>query len=147
MADLGRNNWDVVKRILKYIKGILSFALCFEGSEFFVKGYVNLAFVGDLDKRKSTIGYVFTLARGVIVIALSMTKVEYMAATQACKEAIWIQRLMEELGHKQQKIFVYCDSYSAFHITRNLAFHYRTKHIGVQYHFVRELIEEGSVDM
>jgi len=44
------------------------------------------------------------------VVALSTTEVEYMAATQACKEAIWIQRLMEELRHKQQKIHVYCDS-------------------------------------
>ena len=70
-----------------------------------------------------------------------------MAVTQACKEAIWIQRLIEELGHKQQKISVYCDSQSALHITRNPAFHSRTKHIGVQYHFVREVVEEGSVDM
>ena len=70
-----------------------------------------------------------------------------MAATQTCKEAIWFQRLLEELGHKQQKIIVYCDSQSALHIARNPAFHSRTKHIGVQYHFVREVVEEGSVDM
>ena len=70
-----------------------------------------------------------------------------MAATQACKEAIWIQRLLEELGHKQQKIYVYCDSQSALHIVRNPAFHSRTKHIGVQYHFVREVVEDESVDL
>jgi len=98
---------------------------------------------------------VFTLARGVVswlsklqtIVVLSTTKAEYMVATQACKEAIWIQQLMEELGHKQQKIVVYCDSQSALHIARNPVFHSRTKHIGVQYHFVREVIEEGSVDM
>jgi len=70
-----------------------------------------------------------------------------MSATQACKEAIWIQRLMEELGHKQQKIIIYCDSESALHIARNPTFHSRTKHIGVQYHFVREVVEVGNVDM
>ena len=70
-----------------------------------------------------------------------------MAATQAYKEAIWIKRLMEELGHKQKKILLYCDSQSALHIARNPAFHSRTKHIGIQYHFVREVVEEGSVDM
>ncbi|CAL0321178.1 unnamed protein product [Lupinus luteus] len=70
-----------------------------------------------------------------------------MAATQACKEAIWIQRLVEELRHKQQKIIVYCDSQSALHMARNPAFHSRKKHIGVQYHFVIEVVEEGSVDM
>ena len=60
----------------------------------------------------------FTLAGGAVrwlsklqsVVALSTTEAEYMAATQACKEAIWMQRLMEELGHKHQQITVYCDS-------------------------------------
>ena len=89
-----------------------------EDQNFTVKGYVDLDFAGDLDKRKSTTGYVFTLAGGAIswlsklqtVVALSTTEAKYMAATQACKEAIWVKRLMEELGHKQEKIPVYCDS-------------------------------------
>ena len=81
------------------------------------------------------------------VVALSTTEAEYMAATQACKEAIWIRRFMEELGHKQEKTLLYCDSQSALHIARNPAFHSRTKHIGVQYHFVREVVEDGSVDL
>ncbi|RDY02435.1 hypothetical protein CR513_14108, partial [Mucuna pruriens] len=108
-----------------------------------------------LDKRKYTTGYVFTIAGGAVswlsklqdVIALSTTEAEYMAATQACKEAIWIKKVMEELGHKQQQIVVYCDSQSALHIARNPAFHSRTKHIAIRYHFVREVVEEGSVDM
>ena len=69
-----------------------------------------------------------------------------MAATQACKEAIWMKKLMEELGHKQEKILLYCDSQSALHIARNPTFHSRTKHINVQYHFVCEVMEDGSVD-
>ena len=64
-------------------------------------------------------------------MALSTTEAEYMEATQACKETIWIQKLLEELGHKQEKRFVYCDSQSALHIAMNPAFHSRTKHIGV----------------
>ena len=54
---------------------------------------------------------------------------------------------MEELRHKQEKIFMFCDSQSALHIARNPAFHSKTKHIGVQYHFVREVVEDGSVDL
>ena len=69
-------------------------------------------------------------------MALSTTEAEYMAATQACKEAIWMQMLLEELGHKQEKILVFYDSQSVLHIARNPAFHFRTKHIGVQCHFV-----------
>ena len=112
-------------------------------------------FAGDLDKRKSTTGYMFTLVEVAVswisklqtIVALSTKEAEYMAAIQACKEAIWIQRLLEKLGHKQQKIPVFCDSQSALHIARNPAFCSRTKHIGVQYHFVREIMEDGSVDL
>lgn len=146
MVDPSKEHWDAVKRILRYIKGTSDVALCFGGLEFCVRGYVDSDYAGDLDKRKSTTGYVFTIAGGAVswlsklqtVVALSTTEAEYMAATQACKEAIWIQRLLVELGHKQQKIIVYCDSHSALHIARNPAFHSRTKHIGVQYHFEKE---------
>ena len=70
-----------------------------------------------------------------------------MATTQAYKKAVWVKRLLEEFGHKQEKITLFCDSQSALHIVRNLAFHSRTKYIEVQYLFVREVVEDGSVDM
>ncbi|KAH9783217.1 hypothetical protein KPL71_009226 [Citrus sinensis] len=155
MANPGGEHWIDVKRILRYIKRTSDVALCYRGSEFTIRGYVDSDFVGDLDKRKSTTGYVFTLAGTAVnrvsklqtVAALSTIEAEYMAATQVCKEAIWIQRLLKELGHKQEKISVFCDSQSALHIARNPIFHSRTKHIGVQYHFIREAVEDGSVDL
>ncbi|KAH9687766.1 hypothetical protein KPL70_014887 [Citrus sinensis] len=161
MANPGGEHWIAVKRILRYIRGTSDVALCYGGSEFTARGYVDSDFARDLDKRKSlgkrksTTGYVFTFAGAAVswvsklqtVMVLSTTEVEYMAATQACKEVIWIQRLLEELGHKQEKISVFCDSQSALHIARNPAFHSRTKHIGVQYHFVREVVEDGNVDL
>ncbi|KAH9668792.1 Integrase catalytic domain-containing protein [Citrus sinensis] len=141
MANPDGEHWIAVKRIMRYIRGNSDVALCYGGSEFTVRRYVNLDFAEDLDKRKSTTGYVFTLAGGAVswvsklqtVVALSTTKVEYMAAIQDCKEAIWIQRLLEELGHKQEKFFVFCDSQSALHIARNPAFHSRTKHSTISF--------------
>ncbi|KAH9734881.1 Integrase catalytic domain-containing protein [Citrus sinensis] len=155
MMNPGGEHWIAVKRILRYIRGTSDVALCYGGSEFNVRGFVDSDFAGDLDKRKSTTGYVFTLAGAAVswvsklqtVVALSITEAEYMAATQVCNEAIWIQRLLEELGHKQQKIHVFCDSQSALHNARNPVFHSKTKHIRVQYHFVREAVEDGSVDL
>ena len=47
----------------------------------------------------------------------------------------------------KEKSVLYSDSQSAIHLAKNSAFHSRTKHIGVQYHFVREVVEEESVDM
>ena len=80
-------------------------------------------------------------------MALSTTEAGYMVATQACKEAVWVKRLLEELGHKQEKITLFCDSQSALHIAKNPAFHSIMKNIGVQYHFVREVVRDESIDM
>ena len=103
---------------MRYIKGTSDVALCYGGSKFTVRGYVDSDFAGDLEKRKSTTGYMFTIVGGAVswvsklqnVIALSTTEAEYMATTQACKKAIWMKKLIEELGHKQEKILLYCDS-------------------------------------
>ncbi|KAH9647728.1 hypothetical protein KPL70_025300 [Citrus sinensis] len=66
MANPGGEHWIAVKRILRYIRGTSDVALCYRGSEFTVRGYVDLDFAGDIDKRKSTTGYVFTLAGAAI---------------------------------------------------------------------------------
>ena len=58
-----------------------------------------------------------------------------------------MQSLLEELENKQEKIYVFWDSKSVLHIARNLTFHFRTKHIRVQYHFVHEVVEDRSVDL
>ncbi|KAL5744470.1 hypothetical protein ACOSP7_009685 [Xanthoceras sorbifolium] len=58
MADLGKEHWNSMKRILRYIRGTSDVALCCEGSEFTVRGYEESDFAGDLDERNSTTGYV-----------------------------------------------------------------------------------------
>ncbi|RDX94488.1 hypothetical protein CR513_23119, partial [Mucuna pruriens] len=89
MGNPGGEHSDVVKRIPIYINGTSTVALCYEGSEFIVRGYVDSDFAGDLDKRRSITSYMFTLVRGVVnwlsklhtVVTLSMIEVEYMVAT------------------------------------------------------------------
>ncbi|GKD70219.1 retrovirus-related pol polyprotein from transposon TNT 1-94 [Tanacetum coccineum] len=155
MAEPGREHWEAVKRILRYIKGTSDVALCFGDSDLIVTGYVDSDYAGDLDGSKSTTGYVFTLSGGTVswvsklqsVVAMSTTEAEYVAAAQASKEAVWLKMLLEELGYKQEKITLFCDNQSALYLARNPAFHSKTKHIRVQYHFVREKVEEGTVDM
>ena len=97
MVNPGKEHWSAVKRILRYVKGTSNVALCYGGSNFTVRGYVDSDYAGDLDKSKSTSGYVFTLVGGAVswvsklqsIVATSTRKAEYVAATQASKEAIW----------------------------------------------------------
>jgi hypothetical protein len=111
-------------------------------------------YAGDVDSMRSTGGYVFLLTGGAIswsskrqaTVALSSTEAEYMAATHASKEALWLKRLIGELGWRQSAVEVFCDNQSALKLMRNPQYHARTKHISVQFHFVRELIEAGELD-
>ena len=74
------------------------------------------------------------------VVALSTTEAEYIAATHASKEAFWLQRLCSGMGLVQQAIRIDCDIQSAILLAKNHAYHSKTKHIDVQYHFVRYMV-------
>ncbi|KAH9733925.1 retrovirus-related pol polyprotein from transposon TNT 1-94-like protein [Citrus sinensis] len=90
-------------------------------------GYCDSDFAGDLDKRRSTTGYVFTLGGGPVTwrsilqstIVLSTTEAKYMAATEAVKEAIWLKGLLGDLGVIQENIAVFCDNQSAIFLANN----------------------------
>jgi hypothetical protein len=126
------------------LRGTATHALSFGGLDTFLQRYVDLDMAGDKDSRRSTTGYVFTIGGITVswisklqnVVALSTIEVEYIVATKASKEMIWLQRFMEELGMKQENSRLYCDSESAIHIAKNLAFHLKTKHIRLRYHFI-----------
>ena len=156
MHDPGKEHWQAVKWILRYILNTGDVGLKFEKDENLgqcVVGYVDSDYAGDLDRRRSTTGYVFTLAKAPVswrstlqsTVALSTTEAEYMAVTEAAKEAIWLQGLLEDLGVVQKQVNVFCDSQSAIHLAKNQVFHVRTKHIDVRYHFVREIIEDEKI--
>ncbi|GJX53567.1 retrovirus-related pol polyprotein from transposon TNT 1-94 [Tanacetum coccineum] len=70
-------------------------------------------------------------------VALSTTKVEYMALREAAKEEIWLKGLIEDLGFSQDQVTVFCDNMSAIFLATDQVYHDRTKHIDVRYHFIR----------
>ncbi|KAG8482631.1 hypothetical protein CXB51_024131 [Gossypium anomalum] len=118
-----------------------------------VIGYVDANFARDFNRRRSLTGYVFTIGGCVIswkatletTVALSTTEAEYMAITEACKEAIWLKGLFSELNEDLQISTVFCDSLNAIFLTKEQMFHERTKHIDVRYHFVCDIIALGDV--
>jgi hypothetical protein len=82
-----------------------------------------------------------------MVVALSTKEEEYVVATEASKEMIWLHRFMEELGKKQENSRLYCDSDSAIHLANNSAFLSKTKHIHLKYHFILFVLEDGHLKL
>ena len=120
MAYPGREYWQAVKWILRYLKGTTDVGLTFDRAKMSasIVGYMDLDFAGDLDKRRCLTGYLFTLSNSAIswkitlqaTVALSTTEIEYIALVEAVKEAIWLQGLISDLGLIQNKPTVFCDS-------------------------------------
>jgi len=117
-------------------------------------GFSDASWGNDVDTRKSTTGYVFFLSDGVIswgskkqsTVALSTTEAEYMALTETTKEAIWLRRILSELGFtRQEPTVVYEDNQSAIALANNPVHHGRTKHIDIKYHFVRNRVESQEI--
>ena len=101
MHDPGKDHWEAVKWVLRYIQGTIDVGLVFKKdstSNQECVGYVDSDYAGDLDKRRSITGYVFTLSQApmswrsilLFTVALSSAEAEYMAMTEAMKEVIWL---------------------------------------------------------
>ncbi|GJY00918.1 retrovirus-related pol polyprotein from transposon TNT 1-94, partial [Tanacetum coccineum] len=156
LTNPGKNHWEAVKWILKYLRGTVNVGLVYgthHGNHVDVTGFVDSDYAKDPDKGRSITGYAFLVQGCVVswkatlqhVVALSTTEAEYMALTEAVKEAIWLRGLLEELGVELNTVAVNCDNQGAIHLSRNHVFHERTKHINVRYHFIREVLEAKTV--
>ena len=120
MSHPGIEHWNAVKWIRRYLRGTSNKCLHFGGSTTDLQGYVDSDLVEDIDAKQSTIGYVFIVGGAAVscvsrlqkINALSTTEVEYVAATKAAKEMIWLQFFLEELGHPQKDNYLFTDSQS-----------------------------------
>ncbi|GJZ03033.1 retrovirus-related pol polyprotein from transposon TNT 1-94 [Tanacetum coccineum] len=131
LANPSKDHWEALKWILTYLSGTTNVGLVYgtdRCNHVEVIGFVNLDYTKDSDK-----------------VALSTTEAEYMALTEAIKEAIWLWGLLEELGVELNTVAVNCDNQGVIHLSRNYVFHERTKHINVHYHFIKEVLEEKTV--
>lgn len=148
---------NAAKRILRYIKGSLNHGILYSSTgDITFKGYCDSDFAGDLDTRKSTTGYVFMVNGSAITwcsrlqasVAKSTTEAEYMAASEASSELVWLKRLLNELLSNQcNKPALYIDNESAKKLVKNPVFHRRTKHIDVAYHYIREKYDDGILSV
>ena len=152
MVNPGKDHWEVVKWIFKYLRGSSKLFLTFGDSKLVLKGYVDADWAGDLDGRKSTSKCLFTFAGGAVLwqtrlqkcIALSTTKAEYIVANEAGKEMLWLKRFLQELSLKQDGYVVNCDSQSTINLSKNSMYHAHSKQIEVRYHQLRLFVEQQS---
>jgi hypothetical protein len=135
------------KRILRYVSGTKFFGLFYNATnDSNVVAYTDADWAGCLDDRKSTSGYAFLFGGNLVswsskkqpIVSLSTTEAEYIATSSTSTQAIWMERLFEDLGMKVNKpIKVYCDNQSTISMTKNHVFHSRRKHIDIRHHFIQ----------
>jgi len=186
-----------LKRIFRYLRGTIALKLTYQGALSELSGYTDADWAGDHGTRRSTSGYVFSLGSAAIswsskrqtTVALSTCEAEYMGQTQAVKEAIWLERLLNDLAPMRvnkrslkrtinakapPKIVdnppdialiscsgmnnsfdetfalltvIYADNQGAIALARNPTQHGKSKHIATQWHFTREAVANGQVEL
>lgn len=164
MQASGPEHIIAAKRVLRYLQGTKDLGLVYEYGatkhdetpSHYIHGYSDADWGGDKDTRRSTTGYVFMLGTGVVswgsklqqTVALSSAESEYMAACAAVQEAIHLRQLMGDLGYKQDgATVIYEDNQGCIALSANPVFHKRTKHIDIRYHFIRERVASGEVEL
>ena len=164
VGRLGRHNcdpkashWVGVKRVMRYLRATQGLGLLYSTSGGVVKpvGYSDSDFAGCDETRRSTGAYAFFVCGGLVtwkskrqaLVTLSTAEAEYVALSEAAKEAIWIKRLITELQGSCGGATLREDNQAAIRIAENPELHARTKHIDVRYHWIRDVIQSKEVKM
>ncbi|KAL0437770.1 UNVERIFIED_CONTAM: Retrovirus-related Pol polyprotein from transposon TNT 1-94 [Sesamum radiatum] len=157
-ACAGEAHWGTVKSILKYLKRTKYMFLIDGGGELILEGYSDASFQSDHDDVKSQSGFVFKLNGGVVAwksskqdtTVDSTMEAEYIAASEAAKEAVWMKNYFQELGvvpSIAEPVVIFFDNNGAIAQAKELRSHHRSKHILRRYHLLREMVSRGDCRM
>ena len=138
---------------MRYLKGFSETFLNFTAGGLKLEGFVDADLARDVDSRKNTTRYVYTLGGTFVsqsstlqkIVALSTTEAEYVVVLESTKEIVWLQSFLKELGKINENSTLYSDSQSTIFIANNPAFHFKTKHIQIKYHFIRQLLDDEQL--
>ena len=156
-SDPGVDHWTAVKNILKYLNRTKEMFLVYGGDEeLIVKGYTDASFMTDPDDFRSQSGFVFTLNGGAVswksskqsTVADSTTEAEYIAASEASKEGVWIKKFVTELGvvpSALDPMELYCDNSGAVAQAKEPRSHQKSKHIERRFHIIRDFVGRGDI--
>ena len=165
-----RSHWDAAIRVVCYLKGTQDLHLRLGGGDMTLRGFTDSSWGDCQDGCRSSMGYCYTMGSGMIswsarkqkVVATSSTEAEYIAASESCKEAIWLRSMLTllplpETNHPDSTktsdhttpgkltTALFCDNNGAVCLALNPQFHSRTKHFDIRYHYIRQCIENGEI--
>ncbi|GJS76887.1 hypothetical protein Tco_0726768 [Tanacetum coccineum] len=158
MQDPKDHHLKAVKQVIRYIKGTKEHGIIYKkegGCR--ITGYSNSSYrIKRIRKRKTTELYSLFLENTFLTgytqkqptVALSSCESEFMAATRAACQALWLKRLLSEItGWEEERITLKVYNISAIALVRNPVFYGRSKHIDIRYHFIRECVENGHINV
>ncbi|KAG6526813.1 hypothetical protein ZIOFF_016814 [Zingiber officinale] len=145
------------KRVLRYVQGTTDLGLSFQKNHALnLVGYCDSDLGGSLDDMKSTSGYCFSFGSAIFSwvskkqqsVAQSSAEAEYISASVATSQAIWLRKILADLGHHQiEGTVLHCDNKSAIAMAKNPVHHNRTRHIALKHHFIRQAIEDKEIQL
>ncbi len=155
LSNPGVAHWEAVKRVFCYLVGTKTFKLTYGGEWHGLEGYTD-ADGATQEHCHAISGYAFLIDSGAVswssrkqeIITLSTAEAEYVAATHAAKEAIWLRKLLGELfPHFLTQTPLYCNNQAALKLATNNNYHARTKYIDLRFHFVQQIVASGALKL
>ena len=158
-SNPGLDHWKAAKKVLRYLQGTKEHMLTYRRSNHLeVVRYSNLDFVGCVDTRKSTFGYLFLLAGGAIswksakqsVIAASTMEAEFVACFEATVHGLWLRNFVSGLGIVDsiaKPLRIYCDNSAAVFFSKNDKYSKGAKHMELKYFAVKEEVQKRTVSI
>ena len=150
-------HWTAVKRIFRYLAGTRNYGIVFSPKEEGgVTGFTDADLGGDVDDRKSTSGCVFLCHGGATswfsrkqeCTSISTTEAEFVAGSEAAKEATWIRALLKEIGQRgSEPITLCCDNQGAIRVANNPELHKKMKHIDIRFRYIQQALNTGVIQV
>jgi len=124
------------------------------GKKVQVRVFTDSSWASEKEENKSREGYISIVANGAISwysklqkVTLSSTEAEYLAATEAAREIIFLNEILDELGILREKSILFIDNSSTIKQIKNPVFHKRSKHVKTRYHWIREAVKNGEFEV
>ena len=156
-ADPGIDHWSALLHVMGYIKNTIDYGLTYyRDSELSPTAFVDADYGGCKDTRRSTSGYVFTMAGGAVTwsskrqatVALSTVEAEYVAMSRCAQQMVWMQSWLSEaeIDYTLPGL-IKGDNRGAIALTKNTKDHGKVKHIDIRHHYIRDLLKSGAITL